>query len=64
MNAATAKYLALIQWLCAVDCMVIKDGVPLYRDLDHLSVSGALMLAQAIDIGLFGPVIYGEIRRQ
>ena len=33
-----------IQWLCSEDCMVVKDGIPLYRDSHHLSIAGAMAL--------------------
>ena len=37
-------FLDPIQWLCADDCRVMKDGVPLYRDSNHLTVDGAMSL--------------------
>jgi peptidoglycan/LPS O-acetylase OafA/YrhL len=33
-----------IPWLCPDACMVLKDGIPLYRDSNHLSVAGAMAL--------------------
>jgi peptidoglycan/LPS O-acetylase OafA/YrhL len=34
--------------LCPTECRQIVDGVPLYRDHDHLSLAGALLLARAV----------------
>lgn len=44
-NAGTdmrVKLLDPIHWICKPDCMLVQDGVPLYRDGNHLSVAGAL----------------------
>jgi peptidoglycan/LPS O-acetylase OafA/YrhL len=50
VNAAEAAsgtplhFLDPIQWLCSPDCIVVQDGVSLYRDAHHLSVAGAMLL--------------------
>lgn len=41
---ALFRFLDPIKWLCADNCSVMKDGVPLYRDSHHLSVAGAMAL--------------------
>lgn len=41
-----------IQWMCADDCLVMFDGVPLYRDSNHLSLAGAMALETHIFRGL------------
>ncbi|MDO8775998.1 MAG: acyltransferase family protein, partial [Burkholderiaceae bacterium] len=41
---ASFRFLDPIKWLCADECMVMKDGVSLYRDAHHLSVAGAKAL--------------------
>lgn len=33
-----------LHWMCTPECTVIKDGIVLYRDDHHLSVSGAMAL--------------------
>ncbi|HLO76418.1 MAG TPA: acyltransferase family protein [Magnetospirillum sp.] len=39
--------------LCGADrCQIQRDGVPLYHDVDHLSVPGALVLDPALDAAL------------
>ena len=38
------RFLDPIQWLCAEDCMIMKNGVPMYRDSNHLNVAGAMTL--------------------
>lgn len=51
-GGASFRFLDPIQWLCAEDCMVMKDGVPLYRDSHHLSVAGAMALEAHFSQGL------------
>ena len=41
-----------IQWLCAQECMVMKGGIPLYRDSNHLSVVGAMSMEMYLRTGL------------
>ena len=36
------RYLDPIQWFCALECVVTKNGMSLYRDSNHLSVAGAM----------------------
>jgi peptidoglycan/LPS O-acetylase OafA/YrhL len=43
------RFLDPIQWMCSDECVVMKAGVPLYRDSHHLSVAGAMALE--VDIG-------------
>jgi len=49
---ASFRFLDPIQWLCAAKCVVLKDGIPLYRDSHHLSVAGAMALEDKIFPGL------------
>jgi hypothetical protein len=49
---STFSFLDPIQWMCTKDCMVMKDGVPLYRDSHHLSVAGAMTLEPHLSEGL------------
>lgn len=42
------RFLDPIQWLCAEDCIVMTNGIPLYRDSHHLSVAGAMALQQQV----------------
>lgn len=49
---ASFRFLDPIQWLCADDCKVMKDGTPLYRDSHHLSVAGAMALEPDLRHGL------------
>ena len=46
------RFLDPIEWLCAEECMVMKDGIPLYRDSNHLSVAGAMALEGRLSQGL------------
>lgn len=46
------QFLDPIQWLCAEDCLVIKDGILLYRDSHHLSAAGAMALEAPLSEGL------------
>lgn len=46
------RFLDPIQWLCAEECMVMKDGTPLYRDAHHLSIAGAMALEADLSHGL------------
>lgn len=55
------RYLDPIDWLCAVDCMLMKDGIPLYRDAHHLSQAGAMVLKARLTEGLV-PVENGNQR--
>lgn len=41
-----------IQWMCTDECIVMKDGVSLYRDAHHLSVTGALVFENDIARGI------------
>ena len=49
---ASFRFLDPIQWLCAEECMVMKDGIPLYRDAHHLSIAGAMALEADLSHGL------------
>jgi peptidoglycan/LPS O-acetylase OafA/YrhL len=51
-SGASFRFLDPIPWLCARECEVIKDGVPLYRDSNHLSVAGAIALQVDLNKGL------------
>jgi peptidoglycan/LPS O-acetylase OafA/YrhL len=51
-GGASFRFLDPIQWLCAEECMVMKDGIPLYRDEHHLSVAGAMALEAGLSSGL------------
>lgn len=51
-GGASFRFLDPIQWLCAEDCMVMKDGIPLYRDSHHLSVAGVMALEARLSHGL------------
>lgn len=37
-----------LPWLCAPQCVLIRDGVSLYRDAHHLSVAGAMALTDEL----------------
>lgn len=41
-------YVDLVPWLCAPECRLIEQGIPLYRDAHHLSVAGAMTLEDAL----------------
>jgi hypothetical protein len=41
---ARFHYVDPVPWLCAPQCRLIEDGVALYRDGHHLSVTGAMTL--------------------
>ena len=45
------RFLDPIQWLCADECTVMKDGIPLYRDSHHLSLAGAMALEARLLMG-------------
>ena len=45
---ASFRYWSPIDWLCAKECLLIKDGIALYRDSHHLSVQGAMELKEAL----------------
>ena len=47
----TAMFLFLnpIEWMCHDECLTMKDGIPLYRDSNHLSVAGAMTLKDNIN---------------
>ena len=51
---ASFRYLDPIKWMCADNCVVMKDGVALYRDANHLSVAGAMELEADVRRGLTG----------
>ena len=51
-GGASFRFLDPIQWMCAQDCMVMKDGVPLYRDSGHLSLAGAMAMEPDLRRGL------------
>jgi len=38
------QFLDPVQWMCAEDCLIVKDNVSLYRDAHHLSIAGAMNL--------------------
>lgn len=52
LRGGTLSLLDPISWLCADDCLVMKDGEPLYRDSHHLSLSGAMALEKQLFKGL------------
>jgi peptidoglycan/LPS O-acetylase OafA/YrhL len=54
-GGASLRFLDPIRWLCDLDCMVMKDGLPLYRDMNHLSAAGAMALEPQLRIGLNMP---------
>jgi peptidoglycan/LPS O-acetylase OafA/YrhL len=56
------QFLDPIQWLCAVDCIVMKKDVSLYRDSNHLSVAGAMALEGNLrrEVAI-EPVEFGEV---
>lgn len=45
-------FLDPIHWMCTPECTVIKDGIVMYRDDYHLSVSGAMALEGRLRDGL------------
>jgi len=47
-TGASFRYWSPIDWLCAKECLLIKNGIPLYRDSHHLSVQGAMELKEAL----------------
>ncbi|CAN5475018.1 acyltransferase family protein [soil metagenome] len=51
--SASFQYLSPIDWLCANECQVVKDGISLYRDAHHLSTHGAIALRQEMSRGFF-----------
>ncbi len=57
-DEASVRLLDPILWLCAPDCMVMKDGVSLYRDAGHLSVAGAMALEPDLRQGLRAPAMH------
>lgn len=57
-EGSSFRFLDPIQWLCAEECMVMKDSVPLYRDSHHLSVAGAMALEADLSRDLWGQ--FGE----
>lgn len=46
------RFLDPIQWLCAEDCLMMKDGESLYRDSGHLSIAGAMAMEESLSKGL------------
>lgn len=51
-NGTSFRFLDPIQWLCSESCMVVKDGIPLYRDAHHLSIAGAMALEPRLSVAL------------
>ena len=51
-GGSSFRFLDPIEWLCAEECMVMKNNVPLYRDSHHLSVAGSIHLAKHFEGGL------------
>jgi hypothetical protein len=45
-------FLDPILWMCPDECMLIKDGFWLYRDSNHLSVTGAMAFEAQLAKGL------------
>lgn len=41
-----------VAWMCGDGCVVMKNGVPLYRDSNHLSVAGAMAFKAELAKGL------------
>lgn len=48
----TFVFLDPIQWLCAKDCLVMNNNLPIYRDSNHLSVAGAMGMEPHLTYGL------------
>jgi peptidoglycan/LPS O-acetylase OafA/YrhL len=44
-----------IAWMCSAECIVMADGIPMYRDRSHLSVAGAMALELELRRGLYPP---------
>ena len=63
--AGSFRFLDPIQWMCADNCLVMKDGVPLYRDWNHLNVAGAMALEanlyHSLLIVLAEPIEMGQV---
>lgn len=51
-GAPSFRFLDPIQWMCAGDCITMKNGVPLYRDAHHLSIAGAIALETDLAHGM------------
>ncbi|MDO8772295.1 MAG: acyltransferase family protein [Burkholderiaceae bacterium] len=51
-NKTFFRYLDPIEWLCADDCLLMKDSLSLYRDSNHLSVAGAMAMEANLAKGL------------
>lgn len=51
------SFLDPLQWICTDDCMVMKDGVPLYRDSNHLNLAGAMAVETQLTEGLMKAAI-------
>lgn len=52
-SAKGFRFLDPIRWLCEAECAVVRDGVALYRDSNHLSVAGAASLREQLREGVF-----------
>ena len=52
-KGASFSFLDPLKWMCAEECVVIKSGVPMYFDLNHFSVAGAMSLEDPLSQGLF-----------
>jgi len=50
-TSVSFQYMSPIDWLCANECQVVKDGISLYRDAHHLSIHGAIALQQEMSRG-------------
>ena len=46
------RFIDPIQWFCMDDCRVVKDGIALYSDSNHLSVAGAMAMEANLAKGL------------
>ena len=53
---AGAHYIPMWDIFCAKECAVVKDGVPLYSDLDHITYKAA--------VAVIGPVLDARLRSQ
>ena len=52
-TASSFRYVSPIDELCTKECLLIKDGITLYRDSHHLSIKGAMVLKEALSKGFF-----------
>lgn len=46
-------FLDPIDWLCVTTCALSRDGISMYRDSNHLSVVGSMLLVDQLRKGIF-----------